>query len=242
MPLPPSLGFPSARPLKHLVTPLHPPPLGLSCSDALCCPVLVPGTGYQRDVKRFPKAVLEDRGFRQEAVLLGTFHKVSRPPRTRRLRPPRLLGPLPPASHSRTRGSCSSAARSNMGCPHSSGRSGEGEKGTFKWLFHGTCVLRCLQAVLISPGSLWELIGAGQLSSACALLQLGQHPGVPDPLCPMSTTSHVLQRSALHPPMFWQVRGPQSSAGPPGCTSSCPQFLQHPTGTVQRLQDLVTRS
>lgn len=82
--------------------------------------------------KTLPKAVLEERGFQQEAALLGTFRKGSHPPRTRRPRPPRHPGPLPPASHNRTRGSCSSAAQSSMGCPHSSRRSREGEKGPFR--------------------------------------------------------------------------------------------------------------
>lgn len=78
-----------------------------------------------------PKAVLEERGFCQEAVLPGTFHKGSRPPRTRHPTPHHHLGPLPPASHSRTRENCPSAARSSMGCLRSSGKPGEGKKGPF---------------------------------------------------------------------------------------------------------------
>lgn len=92
-----------------------------------------------------------------------------------------------------------------------------------------------------------EFLGAEQLSSPGALLLLGQHPGVPEPLCPMSTATYELQEISLHTPTFWQARGSRSSVGPPGepqagCTSSCSLFPQHLTGTVQRLQDLVTRS
>ena len=68
-------------------------------------------------------------------MLTGTFHKGSRPPRTRHPRPPRPPGPLPPARRSHTRGSCSSAARSSMRCLHSLERSEEGEKGPFSGFF-----------------------------------------------------------------------------------------------------------
>lgn len=73
----------------------------------------------------------------------------------------------------------------------------------FHVLFHGTHALQYYllhSRVIISPRSPW----GWKFLSPGALLQLGKHPGVPEPFYPMSTPSHVLQRAALHPPMFWQ--------------------------------------
>lgn len=192
-----------------------------------------------------PKAMLEERGFWEEAVLLGTFHKGSHPPKTRHLRLPRLLRPLHPASHSHTRGSCSSAARSSMGCLHSSGRPGEGGKGPFS----GFSMVPMCCSVCWGWSSPQGAPEAGDPWGRTA-----KQLWCPPPAWEASRGAggslrhvHHIQRSASHPPMFWQTRGPQNGAGPPGearagCTSPFPQLPQHPTGTVQRLQDLVTRS
>lgn len=196
---PSSLAFPFAQPLS--ISSYH--CTHLSTTSAALMP-LVPSACAQDWVpvglKMFPKAVLEEEGF---STKLDTFHKGSHPPRTRHLRLPHHPDP-PPASHSHTRGSCLSAARSSMGCLHFSERSEEGEKGSFNDFSMVPICCSVCRAWSSPQGALGlELLGAGQMSSSGALLQLGQQPA--SMLCPISTTSYALQRSVLHPPLFWQA-------------------------------------